>query len=96
MVLDAFASLISGKNEVFPSSIQRRKNDWETGASETHEYLVEAATTKYNNMAHRVNWKQVEANNFNLLSLTTKLQILESKFQTASSGKSSGSDKIKN
>ena len=99
MVLDLYTALLTGKNDIFSSFIQRRKDDWETGADESHEALVEVANTKFNNMVTQGNWRQVEAKDSKIVALLTKVNDLEEQLKsstsasTFASSKSSGTSK---
>ena len=90
MVLDVFDALLSGKNEIFSSFIQRRKDDWETGTEESHETLIQVANTKYNNMVKQGSWRSKEASDSKMVALLTKVSDLEAKLQKSSSGASAG------
>ena len=79
ILLDLFEALLSGKNEVFTRFVQRRKDDWETGADESPESLVEACVAKYNNMLLQRTWKQEESKDSKIIALTTKVETLEAK-----------------
>ena len=91
MVLDLYTALLSGKNEIFSSFIQRRKDDWETGTDESHEALVKVANTKYNNMVTQGSWKQVEAKDSAIVALLTKVNHLEKQLKSSASASSSSS-----
>ena len=49
-VMHLFNALLTSKNDIFRSMIQREKDKWELGEKIKPDSLVDKATTKYNNM----------------------------------------------
>lgn len=94
-VLDLYQALLSGKNDVFTSYIQRKRDDWDTGNDISSDTLIKDAVTKYNNMVIRKTWKQEEAKTSKIVALTTQVKELQDKLNSSSnstkdSSKSSG------
>ena len=63
--------------------IQREKDRWELGEDVLPDSLVDKATTKYNNMVLQKIWNQTDPKDTKILALTTKLEVLESAFNTS-------------
>ena len=91
IVLDLFNALLSGKNNVFTSFVQRKKDAWETGNDEPHEQLIEDCITKYNNMVKQGIWKQEEAKDSKIVALVTKVNELESRLASKNTSSSTSS-----
>ena len=64
--------------------IQRLKYAWEISENIEPDVLIKAALTKYNNMVNQNIWDQKDPKDANILDLTTKLEFLESAFNTSS------------
>ena len=77
MVLDLYAVLLTGKNEIFSSLIQRRKDYWETGSDKLHESSVQVANTTHNNMVMHGSCKNVNVRDSIMVVLLTKVTDLE-------------------
>jgi hypothetical protein len=94
-ILDLYQALLSGKNEIFTSYIQRKRDDWDAGDDISADNLIKDAITKYNNMVIRKDWKQEEAKNSKIVALTTQVKELQDKLKSSNnsskdSSKSSG------
>ena len=64
--------------------IQQVKDPWEIGKNVEPGVLIEAAFTKYNNMVKQKVWDEKDPKDANILALITKLEFLESAFNTSS------------
>ena len=94
-VLDLYQALLSGKNDVFTSYIQRKRDDWDTGVDTDPDDLISDAVTKYNNMVIRDTWKLEEPKNAKIAALTTQVKTLQDRidsgqFQKKSDGNEKG------
>ena len=76
-MMHLFDALFTSKNESFVSFIQRKKDDWEIGGTETPTTLISLAFQKYNNMKKQNTWNQTNPKDTKIMDLTTKLQKLE-------------------
>ena len=74
VVMDTFKALLSTKNEIFKSFVQRMKDAWEMGADTTLNELASTATTKYNNMVKQREWDTKDPKDAKIIALTTKLE----------------------
>ena len=84
-VMHPFNALLTSKNDIFWSMIQREKDRGELGEDVLPDSLVEKATTKYNNMILQKIWNQTDPKDAKILALTTKLEVLDSAFSTSKS-----------
>ena len=84
-VMHLFNALLTSKNDIFRSMIQREKDKWELGEDVLPDSLVDKATTKYNNMVLQKLWNQTDPKDAKILALTTKLELLASAFSTSTS-----------
>ena len=82
-IMHLFNALLSYKNDIFRSMIQRGKDKWELGEDIQHDYLVEKATTKYNNMVLQNIWNRTDSKDSKILALATKVEVLNTAFSTA-------------
>jgi hypothetical protein len=87
-LMDIFNALLTSKNEVFKSFIQRSKDDWETGSNIEPDELIATATEKYNNMVRQKNWKTSESSNSKIVALATQVKELQDQLSKSSSGPS--------
>jgi hypothetical protein len=84
-LMDLFTALLSTKNDVFKSFIQRQKDDWETGKDLDADELIAAATEKYNNMVRQKTWKTSESSTSKIVALATQVKDLQDKLNKVSS-----------
>ena len=64
--------------------IQIVKEAWEISENVDPDVLIKATLTKYNNMVKHTIWDQKDPKDAKILTLTIKLEVLESAFNTAS------------
>ena len=57
IVIDLYTALLSGKNDIFTSFVQRKKDSWETGNDDSHKLIIKHCVTKYNDMVKQGLWK---------------------------------------
>jgi hypothetical protein len=91
-LMDLFTALLSTKNDVFKSFIQRQKDDWETGKDLDADELVATATEKYNNMVRQKTWKTSESSTSKIVALATQVKDLQDKLTKVSSTKPSSKE----
>ena len=82
--MQLFNALLTSKNDIFRSMIQRLNDAWEIVENVEPGVLIEATLTEYNNMVKQNIWDQKDPKGTIILALTTKLEVLESAFNTAS------------
>ena len=92
-MMHLFDALLTSKNDSFVGFIQRKKDDWEIGGTETPTTLISLAVQKYNNMKKQNTWNQTNPKDAKIMALTTKLQKLEN--QVACYAVSSGTHQDK-
>ena len=85
MIMDLFTSLLSSKNEIFNSYIQRSKDNWEVGQDYEVDELITSAVEKYNNMSEQKIWDTPNSSSAKIVALTTQVKNLEQKLQSGSS-----------
>ena len=73
-------ALLTSKNKMSRSVIQRLINVQKIGRNGEPEVLIEANLKKYNNMVNQNIWDQKDPKDATILALTTKLDFLESAF----------------
>ena len=83
-IMDVFNALLTNKNSIFTSYIQRKKDRWDTGTDIDPDNLISDAVTKYNNMVAKKEWKEQEPGNSKIAALTTELNDLKEKFALVS------------
>ena len=96
-ILDLFRALLTGKNVIFTSFIQRKHDAWDEGKDILSDDLIRDAVTKYQNMVALKTWDQSEPSNSKIAALTTQLRELQdsinsTKVTDKSSNKSTDSD----
>ena len=72
-----FRALLTSKNSVFVSFIQRYKDEWETTGNTTTDDLTTIAVQKYNNMVADNQWQKGDPKDAVIAALTTKVEKLE-------------------
>ena len=91
-IMDLYSALLSTKNEVFKSFIQRSKDDWETGSNVSAEELIAMSTEKYNNMYRQNKWKINSSSDSKLVALATQVKELQNQLKNSSNKKGGGKD----
>jgi hypothetical protein len=76
-ILDLFRALLTGKNTIFTSFIQRKHDAWDEGKDILSDDLIRDAVTKYQNMVALKTWDQSEPGNSKIAALTTQLKELQ-------------------
>ena len=79
-----FNALLTSKHDIFCSMVQRLKDTREIDEHTETGILIKSVVTKYNNMVKRDTWDQKVPKGAKMLAVTTKLEVLESAFNTAS------------
>ena len=85
MIMDLFTSLLSSKNEIFNSYIQRSKDNWEVGQDYEVDEIITSAVEKYNNMSEQKLWDTPNSSSAKIVALTTQVKNLEQKLQSSDS-----------
>jgi hypothetical protein len=85
MIMDLFTSLLSSKNEIFNSYIQRTKDNWEVGKDYEVDEIITSAVEKFNNMSEQKIWDTPSSSSANIVALSTQVKDLEKKLQASNS-----------
>jgi hypothetical protein len=85
MIMDLFTSLLSSKNEIFNSYIQRSKDNWEVGQDYEVDEIITSAVEKYNNMSEQKLWDAPSSSSAKIVALTTQVKDLERKLKSTDS-----------
>ena len=80
-----FDALLTSKNEVFRSMVQRKKNDWELGGDIDPNALIDESVTKFNNMKKQNVWISSDSKDAKIIALTIKVETLQKAFASSMS-----------
>jgi hypothetical protein len=85
MVMDLYSALLTSKNDIFNSFIQRSKDDWETKQDISIEELTTLATEKFNNMSEQRQWDSSasKSDSSKIVALATQVEELQKKLSHA-------------
>ena len=95
MVMDLFTSLLSSKNEIFNSYIQRTKDNWEVGKDYEVDEIITSAVEKFNNMSEQKIWDTPNSSSAKIVALSTQVKDLEKKLQASGSSNKPKGDAAK-
>ena len=82
-VMHLFTALLTSKNDIFRSMIQREKDKRELGDDVDPDSLVGKVTTKFNNMVLQKLWNRTDPKDATILALSTKLDLLATALSTS-------------
>ena len=78
-----FDTLLTFKNEVFRSMVQRKKDDWELGGDIDPNALIDESVIKFNNMKKPNLWISSDSKDAKIIALTTKVETLQKEFASS-------------
>jgi len=79
-IIHLFDALLTSKNKVFCSMVQRKKDDWELGGEVNKSKLIDECITKYNNMQKQNLWNHSDFKDTKIIALATKIENLQNAF----------------
>jgi len=86
-----FDALLTSKNEVFRSMVQRKKDDWELGGEVYNSKLIDECVTKYNNMQKQNLWNHSDSKDAKIIALATKIGNIRKAFLSTFEDRRQGS-----
>ena len=89
-MMHLFDALLTSKKDVFRSMTQCLKELCDIGKYVQLDALIDFFVTKYNNMVKQQLWNQTDPKDTKILVLTTKLEVMESTFNTTVTKHSKG------